>query len=86
MKINHTNGAGMNPYQRQINKLDAAKAKPKQTDKIEISTTAKEMQQTNNWISDRQKKVDDLKIQVENGTYKPDPQLIAKAMKNYFQK
>ena len=43
------------------------------------------MQQTNNWISDRQKKVEDLKIQVENGTYKPDPQLIAKAMKNYFQ-
>ena len=88
MKINHfgpTNN--VNPYQRQLNKVNQTEQSGKKaSDKLEISSAAKEMQQVSQSASSRQAKVDELKIQVENGTYTINPKEIAKSIVNYYDK
>lgn len=87
MKINNFGTSGVNPYKRQMNKLDnATKTTANATDKIEISTTAKEMQQVSQYAVNRQTKVDELKIQVENGNYKVNPTEVAKSILNFYKK
>lgn len=88
MKINNNFGpSGINPYKRQMNKLDAAAtSQNKKADKVEISSTAKEMQQLSQVSLDRKQKVEDLKIQVENGTYKLDSKETAKSILNFYHK
>ncbi|WP_210367194.1 flagellar biosynthesis anti-sigma factor FlgM [Bacillus sp. REN3] len=88
MKINHNMGpSGINPYKRQMNKLEAASHTPgKKADKVEISSTAKEMQQLSQVSVQRQQKVEDLKVQVQNGTYKLDSKEIAKSIVDFYQK
>lgn len=87
MKINNIGSSGVNPYKRQMNKLNnAAKSINKAEDKVEISTTAKEMQQVSNYLQARQEKVEQLRIQVENGTYKVDPQDVAKGIIEFYKK
>lgn len=85
MKINQFGTSGINPYNRQMNKLEgSARAKNSSADKIEISTTAKEMQQVSQYAATRQQKVEELKIQVENGNYKINPKEIAKSIVNFY--
>jgi negative regulator of flagellin synthesis FlgM len=87
MKINPFGSQGINPYKRQMNKLDQAnQAIGKQKDKVEISSTAKEMQQVSQLASQRQAKVEDLKLQVENGTYKINPKETAKGIIHFYSK
>jgi negative regulator of flagellin synthesis FlgM len=87
MKINNIGPSGINPYKRQMNKLDeTANTQAKKADKVEISSTAKEMQQLSQVSVQRQQKVEELKIQVENGTYKLDPKETAKSIINFYQK
>ncbi|WP_226085910.1 MULTISPECIES: flagellar biosynthesis anti-sigma factor FlgM [Mesobacillus] len=87
MKINNNFGpSGINPYKRQMNKLDAAaSSQNKKADKVEISSTAKEMQQLSQISVDRKQKVEELKIQVENGTYKLDSKETAKSIINFYR-
>ncbi|MBT2678855.1 flagellar biosynthesis anti-sigma factor FlgM [Bacillus sp. ISL-35] len=87
MKINNNFGpSGINPYKRQMNKLDAAAAaQNKKADKVEISSTAKEMQQLSQVSVERKQKVEELKIQVENGTYKLDSKETAKSIINFYR-
>ena len=87
MKINSFGTQGVNPYKRQMNKMEAAnKAEGKTADKVEISAAAKEMQEVSQLSQQRQAKIDQLKIQVENGTYKLDPKETAKSMVDFFNK
>lgn len=84
MKIQNFGTAGINPYKRQMNKLDSAnKSVNNSADKIEISTTAKEMQQI---PAQRQARIDELKLQVENGTYKVNPYEVANSIYNFYFK
>lgn len=84
MKIQNFGTSGINPYKRQMNKIDATnKSLNKTADKIEISTTAKEMQQI---PAQRQARVDELKLQVENGTYKANPYELANSIYNFYFK
>ncbi|WP_409252014.1 flagellar biosynthesis anti-sigma factor FlgM [Bacillus sp. SCS-153A] len=86
MKINNINNSGINPYKRQQNKVDqAAKTGLQKADKLEISSAAKEMQETSKLVKERQAKVEELKINVQNGNYKPDPQNIAKGLINFYR-
>jgi negative regulator of flagellin synthesis FlgM len=87
MKINNFGPSGVNPYKRQINKLENT-GKPAKTpsDKIEISSTAKEMQQVSQLSENRKAKVEALKIQVENGTYKMNPKEVAKSIASFYSK
>ena len=86
MKINNFGTHRVNPYNRQMNKLDELKKTEKPVDKVEISSTAKAMQQLSDVEQQRAKKVEELKVQVENGTYKPNPQEIAKSIADFYSK
>ncbi len=87
MKINNVGPAGMNPYKKNINRLEEAKQSSFQAkDKLEISTTAKELQQTSQVITQRQEKVEALKVSVQNGTYKLDASETAKSIVDFYRK
>jgi negative regulator of flagellin synthesis FlgM len=87
MKINNFGPSGVNPYKRQMDKFNQVeRAAGKKTDKVEISTEAKEMQQVSQFAAERQAKVDELRIQVENGNYKVNPKEIAKSIVNFYFK
>ncbi|KSU59825.1 flagellar biosynthesis anti-sigma factor FlgM [[Bacillus] enclensis] len=86
MKINNIGNQNINPYQRNMNKLNAAEKSGKSpSDKIEISTAAKEMQEVSKLGKERQAKVEALKDQVQSGNYTIDPKAIAKGLKNFYQ-
>jgi negative regulator of flagellin synthesis FlgM len=87
MKINPLGSQGVNPYKRQMNKLDqASKTTSKAADKVEISSAAKELQQESQITNERDAKINELKIQVENGTYKVDPKAVAKSIVHFYKK
>ncbi|QED49608.1 flagellar biosynthesis anti-sigma factor FlgM [Cytobacillus dafuensis] len=87
MKINNFGASGVNPYKRQMNKLDQVdKLANKAADKVEISTEAKEMQHVTQIENERQAKVEELKIQVENGTYKVNPKEVARGIYQFYFK
>lgn len=85
MKINNFGPSGVNPYKRQMDKLNQVeRAAGKKADKVEISEAAKELQQVSQFEKERQVKVNELKMQIENGTYKPNPKEIAKSIVNFY--
>lgn len=88
MKINHTPGVnGINPYQKQLKKADAAQAaSPANGDKLEISSAAKEMQDSSRLLAERREKIALLKEQITEGTYKTDANATAKAMLDFYGK
>jgi negative regulator of flagellin synthesis FlgM len=86
MKINPLSSQGINPYKRQLNKLDQAnKTTGKQADKVEISSEAKELQQEAQVSNDRDNKINNIKLQVENGTYKVDPKAVARSIVHFYK-
>ncbi|WP_042350843.1 flagellar biosynthesis anti-sigma factor FlgM [Bacillus massiliigorillae] len=87
MKINNVGPSGMNPYKNNLNKFDATKKSLfSGKDKIEISTTAKDLQQSSQIVAQRQEKVQQLKLSVENGTYKLDPRGTARSLVDFYSK
>ena len=87
MKINNFRPSGVNPYSNQQNKMDQlGKLKQKKTDVVEISREAKEMQSISSIEKERQTKVEELKAQVQDGTYNLQPNQIAKSMIDYYRK
>lgn len=86
MKINNLGPTGINPYKKALNKLDnVSKTTANKADKVEISSAAKEMQQISQLDSARQKKVEELKQSVQNGTYQPNAKATASSLLNYFK-
>jgi negative regulator of flagellin synthesis FlgM len=87
VKINNFGSSGINPYKRQMNNMENAKSSAKaDSDKVEISATAKEMQQLSQYSASRQERVEQLKLQVQNGTYKVNPEQVAKSMIDFYTK
>ncbi len=88
MKINGIGSSmGVNPYNAQTNKLDHVKSSYKAgRDKLEISSEAKEMLQGSTIPAERQAKVEELKSQVESGTYALNPKATAKGIIDYYLK
>jgi negative regulator of flagellin synthesis FlgM len=87
VKINNFRPTGVNPYNNQQNKMEnLAKSKQKKTDVVEISSEAKEMQSISSIEKERQTKVEELKAQVGNGTYKLQANEIAKSIIDYYRK
>ena len=85
MKINPFGTQGINPYKRQMNKIDQAnQVVSKSKDKVEISSTALEMQQVSQVSDARQARVEELKRQVENGTYHVDIKETAQSIINFY--
>lgn len=85
MKINQFGNVGMNPYKKQMNKITATE-KATKTDKVEISSAAKQLQETSPILVARQEKVEALKQQVQSGTYKVDSESVAKSVYDFYFK
>ena len=87
MKINNVNIPAVNPYK--ANELKAEKAEQKvnlQADKLEISAAAKQLSEVSSYTVGRDERVQELKGQIEAGTYKVDPEQLAKNLASYFNK
>lgn len=85
MKINNIGPSGINPYKKAEKLFNAAKSEQK-TDKVEISSAAKELQQSNSVVSERLNKIEALKQQVQSGTYNMDPEATAKSIIDFYSK
>jgi len=87
MKINNYGTQGINPYKKQVSKIDQVKTDAvKGTDKIEISSAAKELQQVTQVSQARTEKIDALKKQIQNGTYEVRAEDIANSIVNFYTK
>lgn len=87
MKINGVGSMGVNPYNLQAKNIENLKSAYKvKADKLEISSEAKEMQQGSVIPAERQAKVEQLKLEVENGTYALDSKSTAQGIINYYLK
>lgn len=85
MKINNFGTSGINPYKRQMNKLESTnKASQAASDKIEISSAAKEMQQVSQISAQRQARVEELKNEVQSGNYEIKPNEVAGSIINFY--
>jgi len=83
MKINNVGQVKLNPYNRQMEKMDGI-AKASKRDKLEISTEALELQKGNPIELERKKIVEDLKKKVDSGEYEIEPKKIAEKMYSFW--
>lgn len=87
MKINETGRVGaVNSYQKQNGQHINATNKKKQTDQVQISSEAKELQSMNlAQSSERAAKLNSLKQQVQTGTYRVEAGKIAEKLLPYLK-
>lgn len=87
MKINETGRVGaVNSYQKQNGQHINATNKKKQTDQVQISSEAKELQSMNlAQSSERAAKVNNLKQQVQTGSYRVEAGKIAEKLLPYLK-
>lgn len=87
MKINETGRVGaVNSYQKQNGQHINATNKKKQTDQVQISSEAKELQSMNQAASsERAAKVNNLKQQVQTGSYSVEAGKIAEKLLPYLK-
>lgn len=83
MKINNFGPVNTNPYKKQIEKVDRLQ-KTMNTDKIQISTEAMELQKGSRIETERQARVEDLKNKIESGDYQVNPREVAKKMYEFW--
>lgn len=86
VKITSIGVNGINPYNKQQVNIKPKETKPNVTDKIEISTTAKELSTSLNYSTDRAQKVQKLKEEIQSGEYKVDTHKVAEDLLNYYRK
>ncbi|MEK4027930.1 MULTISPECIES: flagellar biosynthesis anti-sigma factor FlgM [Bacillaceae] len=87
MKINQSGVSGINPYQKQLNKVQGTKQAAKAPkDKLEISAAAKGMQEVSKMTKERMEKIASLKQQVAKGEYQPQPEKIAEGIVKFYKK
>lgn len=87
MKITSFGVNSVNPYSKQQKSLKAAESKSAvSTDKIEISSAAKEMSASSTYNSERAQKIQKLKEDIQAGTYQVDARKVAEDMLNYYRK
>ncbi|MCP1143733.1 flagellar biosynthesis anti-sigma factor FlgM [Lysinibacillus endophyticus] len=82
MKITPIQVNSVNPYNKQQRKINATATASTYADKIEISTTAKEMSTIN---TERAQKIQNLKEQIQTGEYKVDARKVAEDMLKYYR-
>ena len=83
MKISQFGPVGMNPYKKQIEKMEKLQ-KTAFTDQIQISTEALELQKGSRIETERQAKVEELKNKIESGEYQVNPREVAKKMYDFW--
>lgn len=86
MKINGPNKSSFNPYQEQYQKIERNKASSHKEDRLEISSKAKELLKTEQPNKSREKYVENIKEEVQSGTYQVNHEKTAKKMIEYWSK
>lgn len=87
MKINKINIPAINPYKTNQLKAEHAKEQAKiKTDKLEISSEAKQLSETSPITTERNERVQQLKAQIESGNYKVNPETLASNLIKYYKK
>jgi len=85
MRINDINRIqGLNPYQKANQKREELKKLDSKKDQISISEEAKELLGKTKDIT-RQQRIDQVKEQIDNGTYKIDSEQVAKKMLDWLK-
>lgn len=82
LKINPLHS--VNPYQKQQGVTSRKKVTTSQRDEVQISSAAKQMQQTSQVSLDRQEKINQIKEKVDSGTYKVNPQEVARKFYEFW--
>lgn len=86
MKINKMNIPAVNPYK--ANELQVKKSGQHQLarkDKLEISTEAKQLSEITSYATERKMHVQNIKEQIDAGTYQVNAENIAKSLLKYYQ-
>lgn len=87
MKINKVNIPAINPYKANEMKVEkSVQHRAQQTDKIEISSEAKQLSEITSYGAERNDRVQKIKEQIEAGTYKVNAEEVAKSLINYYKK
>ncbi|MFJ7932820.1 flagellar biosynthesis anti-sigma factor FlgM [Sporosarcina sp. NPDC096371] len=86
MKIQKFNLPAVNPYKTNQLKAEQMERKSKMgTDKLEISTEAKQLSEASPITIERKERVEQLKAKIESGTYKVDAEQLASNLANYYK-
>ena len=86
MKINRPQIHPINPYQANEMKVkQTTKEQTYPTDKLEISSAAKELSEVTAHSLKRTEHVEQIKQQVQSGNYEVNHEKVAKALLNYFR-
>ncbi|KAA0966796.1 flagellar biosynthesis anti-sigma factor FlgM [Sporosarcina sp. ANT_H38] len=86
MKIQKFNVPPVNPYKANQLKTEQAEQKAKmKTDKLEISSEAKQLSEKSSFTVERNERVQELKAQVQAGTYEVNPEKLAANLVKYFK-
>lgn len=87
MKINNVNLSPVNPYKaNELNAQKSVKSLGAQTDKLEISSQAKQLSEISSYSAERNERIQEIKAQIDAGTYKVDSREIAKNLLSYYKK
>jgi len=86
MQVNKYNVHAVNPYKLNEAKFEKQKQQLSiQKDKIEISTEAKKLSAMTSANTERTQLIQQLKSEVESGTYEINAEEIAKSLLRYYQ-
>lgn len=85
LKITSFGVNSVNPYNNQQRNIKSSVGKTSFSDKIEISTAAKEMQVSSNYSTERAERVQNLKEKIQSGEYKVDARKVAEDMLKYYR-
>ncbi|WP_318615799.1 flagellar biosynthesis anti-sigma factor FlgM [Sporosarcina sp. YIM B06819] len=86
MKIQKFTIPAINPYKTNQVKAEQLEKKSKMlTDKLEISSEAKQLSEVSPFTIERKERVEQLKAAVESGTYKVDAEQLASKLAKYYK-
>ncbi len=87
MKIQKFNLPAINPYKANQVKAEQSEQQAKmKTDKLEISLEAKQLSEISPFTVGRNERVEELKAQVQAGTYKVNSEQLASNLVKYFKR
>lgn len=86
MKIHGPNQTNFNPYKNQIQKQADYKKGVGKEDQLEISSQAKQLQESKNPNAKRSERIQEIKQAVDSGEYKVDPEKTAQKMISFWTK
>lgn len=85
MKITQVGVNSINPYKKQAQKVEKAASNRNQgLDKLEISSTAKEMQ-VSSFTQSRTERIQQLKQSIDAGTYEVNPRAVAEGVASFYK-